>query len=758
MDSGRSTGRIRISNNFLVKMLVSYLIVALIPLLLLVWSYRTGLDKSAELEKAQLMASLERTCIALNKDAEKWTSQISAILKDGDLMALCRCVNPLVSKQNITKVLDAQRRLSVIGMCDGLYDELFIYNITNDFLISTQSIFLKTNLVPDALSQTFRYSSWTQTILDTVRQEADYSSKWVMLPDESNGKAALVYMQPLYVSNVNITSTYVLMLVSPEKLESYLEADDTIKMAVLDVNGNIVAGNIEYPLDTTHLIGESGADEVNGTDGKTYIALTRPISCAGLSVAAVLPYATVQARVIPLRNSFLIAALLVILTTLALCMGFAVINTRPIDHILVMLFGSRAKELPRRMDNWHTLDSTIQRLIDDNYQLKRSVKLQSDYLKANMYYELLTDWQGDEAKRLMPRLRELKLDIAGEFLLVSLLFRSDSKAENPTALSMTLHAFVQDAFPMAYHITETGALRFAALIPLEDEERINTRLNEIKQRAADILGTDLICVSDRVPSLSDLGRVSWEHSRTMELMIANEKSNPQDLMAQEVNPGIYPGNLDTQLSSAIMSGDERLLNSALQELWNGVCAGGKLPNANLKLYMERCRMTIAQTVCRCPNIDTDMALGIVRQLRYYNRLDSMKSQLEQMKRILEPVMHIMAQRTGSSLRKARITADILDYIKREFCNANMCLGILAEKFELEEGYISSLIKLETGLSFQSYLEKLRIDRACVLLSSGCKVKDVAVSVGYNSPGNFRRAFSKITGEAPSRFGGIEQLE
>ena len=180
--------------------------------------------------------------------------------------------------------------------------------------------------MPDALSQTFRYSSWTQTILDTVRQEADYSSKWVMLPDESNGKAALVYMQPLYVSNVNITSTYVLMLVSPEKLESYLEADDTIKMAVLDVNGNIVAGNIEYPLDTTHLIGESGADEVNGTDGKTYIALTRPISCAGLSVAAVLPYATVQARVIPLRNSFLIAALLVILTTLALCMGFAVIN------------------------------------------------------------------------------------------------------------------------------------------------------------------------------------------------------------------------------------------------------------------------------------------------------------------------------------------------------------------------------------------------------------------------------------------------
>ena len=57
-------------------MLVSYLIVALIPLLLLVWSYRTGLDKSAELEKAQLMASLERTCIALNKDAEKWTRDV----------------------------------------------------------------------------------------------------------------------------------------------------------------------------------------------------------------------------------------------------------------------------------------------------------------------------------------------------------------------------------------------------------------------------------------------------------------------------------------------------------------------------------------------------------------------------------------------------------------------------------------------------------------------------------------------------------
>ena len=43
----------------------------------------------------------------------------------------------------------------------------------------------------------------------------------------------------------------------------------------------------------------------------------------------------------------------------------------------------------------------------------------------------------------------------------------------------------------------------------------------------------------------------------------------------------------------------------------------------------------------------------------------------------------------------------------------------------------------------------RIDRACTLLRENWKVKDVAAAVGYNSTGNFRRAFSKVTGQSPS---------
>lgn len=758
MSLQRTSAKINISNGFLIKALISYIAVALIPMLLLIASYKTGLDKSAELEKSRLITSIERTCSALNTDAAKLPNQITAILKDNQLMELCRCLNPLVYKKNTSKVIDAQRRLSVIGMCNGLYDELLIYNIDNDYLISTESIYLKPSLFPDAISQKFRDSDWPAMLLDTVRKEAGYRSKWITLPDASSNKAAIVYMQPLYINNVNITSTYVLMLLSPEKLESYLESDDSISMAVIDENGQLIAGKVDCPIDAYQLIGAHEMNEMNGADGERYITLSRPISYAGLNVIATLPYAAVYERVIPLRNAFVIAACLVILTTLALCIGFAFINTRPIDHILIMLFGTRANELPKHMDNWHTLDSTIKRLIDDNYQLKRSVKLQADYLKANMYYELLTDWQGDESKKLVPRLRELNLYIEGEFTLVSLLFRTKARSTNQTALSMTLHAFVQDSFPLAHHITETGALRFAAIIPADNDDIISSQLDAMKARAESILGMQLICVADKVPELSQLGRVSWEHSRTMELTIANERMHSDDdntaLNDFDTNLGVYPGSLDTKLSSSILSGDERLLSSAFTELWEGVCACGQLPNSNLKLYMERCRMTIAQTVCRCQNIDADMALGIVRQLRYYNRLDNIQTQLEQMKRILEPVMSIMSQRTGSSLRKARITADIIDYLKEHFCDADMCLGMLSEKFNLDEGYISTLIKMETGQSFQAYLEQLRIDKACELLRCGCKIKDVSSNVGYNSPGNFRRAFVKVTGKAPSRLDSV----
>ena len=746
--NGRSIN-IHLSNRFLVKALVSYLLVALLPLSLLFWSYRTGISKSEELEMAQLDSTVERVCVAIDSDAEKLTSIYSAILSDNKVSSIGRINNPLTNKLNVWAVLDAQKQLSIIGMCGGLFDDIFIYNKNGDYIISNDSIYLKPEFLTAALAQTYRNATWIDQLLPVIRGETGYYAKWLTLSDVTHSSAALVCLQRMY-TGTECTASYITMLVSPTKLESYMSKYTDICMVALDDSGNIVAGHIDYSLNTSELGTAIGAHDLYDSNGDRYMVHLRKTNFAGLNIAAILPYSAVQASVASIRITFLISALIVLLTTIALCIGFAVINTRPIDKILMMLFGVPAIKLPRKMENWQTLDASIHRLIEDNFELKRSIKLQSDYMKSNLYYELLADWQGDAADRIIPRLNALGLGIDGEFVLISMMFRLEYKSDNQTAISLTLHAFVKDAFPMSFHITEIDDQRFSVFLPASELDNLAARLDVIKERAHDMLGLTLICVFDKAAALTDIGHISWEHTRTMELITGDEAAAHSPHSDNEMWPlGVYPSKLDNLLTYAIIGGDSRQFNFALEIFWHSVLQGGEGPDKQMKLYMEHLRIAIAHAVCKCNNADPDMVLNIIRKLRYYNRLDGLKAQLEQIANCIAPIMEVTAQMAGSSLRKARITADIIDYIRENFRNADLSLGTLSEHFHLDEGYISSMIKQETGSGFQTYLESQRIEYACVLLRQNWKVKDVATAVGYNSTGNFRRAFSKVTGYSPS---------
>lgn len=64
----------------------------------------------------------------------------------------------------------------------------------------------------------------------------------------------------------------------------------------------------------------------------------------------------------------------------------------------------------------------------------------------------------------------------------------------------------------------------------------------------------------------------------------------------------------------------------------------------------------------------------------------------------------------------------------------------------------SFFKRHTGITFTSYLNSVRIDRACHLLESGsCSISEVAYSSGFNSLPYFIRVFKLIKGTSPHRY-------
>lgn len=76
---------------------------------------------------------------------------------------------------------------------------------------------------------------------------------------------------------------------------------------------------------------------------------------------------------------------------------------------------------------------------------------------------------------------------------------------------------------------------------------------------------------------------------------------------------------------------------------------------------------------------------------------------------------------------------------------------IAAEIGLERSYFSSLFKRHTGRSPHSYLNELRIKKACVLMKDyGYAISEVAEQVGLE-PSNFARIFKREIGKTPREY-------
>lgn len=75
----------------------------------------------------------------------------------------------------------------------------------------------------------------------------------------------------------------------------------------------------------------------------------------------------------------------------------------------------------------------------------------------------------------------------------------------------------------------------------------------------------------------------------------------------------------------------------------------------------------------------------------------------------------------------------------------------AEKLGASSRTIARLIKQETGMSFTTWRQQLRLLAALPRLAAGEPVTNIALDLGYETPGAFSSMFSKQLGKVPSRY-------
>lgn len=96
---------------------------------------------------------------------------------------------------------------------------------------------------------------------------------------------------------------------------------------------------------------------------------------------------------------------------------------------------------------------------------------------------------------------------------------------------------------------------------------------------------------------------------------------------------------------------------------------------------------------------------------------------------------------------------ILRFMATEYANPDMNLEFAIAKLGVNRTKINEILKNELGMTFNVYLNKLRLAEAARLLSrqDGVNVAEIAFSVGYNNVSYFAKLFRSEYGCTPTTF-------
>lgn len=100
----------------------------------------------------------------------------------------------------------------------------------------------------------------------------------------------------------------------------------------------------------------------------------------------------------------------------------------------------------------------------------------------------------------------------------------------------------------------------------------------------------------------------------------------------------------------------------------------------------------------------------------------------------------------------QLVQQVIRYLSSQYTEA-VSIEAMAETLGYNRAYLSRLFKQRTGLSPMTFLLKLRVDKARLLLRERLEltIEQIASSVGFYDPLYFSKQFRRFFGQSPTSY-------
>lgn len=335
-----------------------------------------------------------------------------------------------------------------------------------------------------------------------------------------------------------------------------------------------------------------------------------------------------------------------------------------------------------------------------------------------------------------------------QILLVTVQCQDDSDTVTPTVLKKKLIDLYENTGRgyVFYIHSQIGVLLNKPLLSVE-QEGLYTIIEDILSPAGAYFTA---AIGSKVTTLQEV-KDSFEEAR--ELMRQHFILDNGNILSKESIDGQFRDvscetlEMDTfndQLYYAIDVGNREAAEQLISRVGQFFIAEGYGEGVIKRRFVEILNVVASKVLQKNPelqgrNKDYTDTLAAIYQVRSLNEL------YQEVNHMLIHMMNHVGEEG-----KHREVKIMLDLIHRNYSD-NLKLETLAGVFNYNSAYLGKLFKNETGEYFNTYLDKVRIDKAKSYLEQGYKVYQVAEKVGYTSVDYFHSKFRKYVGTSPSAY-------
>ncbi len=476
-------------------------------------------------------------------------------------------------------------------------------------------------------------------------------------------------------------------------------------------------------------------------------------------------YVAVQSKKVVLEKAnnlkFIIYIVLLISVLLGTIISYIMAkrSAKPLQDILNNMQISEISE-----DIFKNIKYTISELGDNNSNLKRTIDEQIPILKTTFLTRLINgEFNSQEEVEKVARC--ISLNYKGSVYCI-VIFKFDTDLNNYDTLELSivssfkqlLRDILGKVVPDAL-ISDLDEQQLVMLVdyPSFQQEKLNPYIENVAARLKqempkNLFESLLISCGNIVDQLIDIP-VSFEKAKlAFKINSANKHSN----ILWYAGTGNYtvnyyfPTDLQAKLINNVKAGDKGSVKSILNTLFTKNIMDSNLSTSLQKLFVYE-------------------LLGIIIKLwnqigfdeKTYNYIISNTdnidkySELKQIKIITDSYYMLCEIMNGQSDKQSLNTNNqIVDYINDYYHDCNISLASIADKFNMNESYLSYIFKHQSGIKLSSYIENLRIEKAKELLgSTALSISEIALKTGYLSTNTFCRAFKRVTGINATTFRG-----